>query len=87
MQHLRLVLTCAAPLGDATPQVRTDYLEGHLKKFCQKNDAAREIVSVIILLRVKILKDTLINWTNLKLPLYETFLLVGTHTHWSRRLG
>jgi hypothetical protein len=35
---------------------------------------------VIILLEVKILKDTQINWTYLELPLYEKFLLERTST-------
>jgi len=53
------MLTCAATLGDATPQVRMmiwkDIVLKHPKKFWQKYDAGLEIFSVIILLKIKIL--------------------------------
>lgn len=78
-------MRCAATLGHATPKAKTLDLEGMLSstynKILPENYAAREIASVIILLKLKILKGILMNWTFLKLPLYQTFLSVRTYTH------
>jgi hypothetical protein len=47
----------------------------NVTEFCEKIYAAREIVSVVIWMGVKILKHTSINSALLKLPLCHTFFI------------